>query len=73
MVKPHFCRRFGTVQQSGIIHQRVFIHKSDNPREGAMIRCSECGMELEVISTDPFDVDFPLDEGEEEWEENEKE
>ena len=36
----------------------------DNPRDGAQLRCSECGVELEVISTDPFEVFFPYDE---EW------
>jgi alpha-aminoadipate carrier protein LysW len=46
----------------------------NNPQEGAMITCHDCGTELEIISTDPFEVDFPLeyddgwddDEGEEE-------
>ena len=33
----------------------------ENPREGAMTTCRDCGMELEIISTDPFEVDFPLD------------
>ena len=33
----------------------------DNPREGAMVTCRECGTELEVISISPFEVDFPLD------------
>ncbi len=33
----------------------------DDPREGAMIKCPECDMELEIISLDPFEVDFPLD------------
>jgi len=40
----------------------------DNPREGAMIRCPECDVELEIISTSPFEVDFPLDFEEEEEE-----
>ena len=26
-----------------------------------MITCRECGTELEIISIDPFEVDFPLD------------
>jgi alpha-aminoadipate carrier protein LysW len=34
---------------------------SENPRTGAMITCNECGAELEIISTHPFEVDFPLD------------
>ncbi len=33
----------------------------ENPREGAMITCRECGAELEIISTSPFEVDYPLD------------
>ena len=39
----------------------------DNPRDGAQLRCPECGVELEVISTDPFEVFFPYDE---EWDED---
>jgi len=36
-----------------------------------MITCRECGTELEIISTDPFEVDFPLDYDydEEDWDE----
>ena len=30
----------------------------DKPREGSIITCSACGVELEVIRTDPFTVDF---------------
>jgi len=45
----------------------------ENPREGALITCRSCGTELEIVSVDPFDVDFSLedddsrDEGQ--WEE----
>ena len=39
-----------------------------NPRERMTINCDECGAELEVISTDPFEVDFPLDY-DEDWDE----
>ena len=46
------------------------VISKDNPREGAMITCHECDTELEIISTDPFEVDFPLDYDEDEdWEE----
>ena len=45
----------------------------DDPREGAMIKCPECDMELEIISTNPFEVDFPLDSEDEEEEEEEEE
>ena len=38
----------------------------DNPREGAMITCRECGVKLEITSADPFEVDFPWEEEEEE-------
>lgn len=34
----------------------------EKPKEGAMIKCGECGTGLEIISTDPFEVDFPLDD-----------
>lgn len=30
----------------------------DNPRNGIQFKCPECAVELEVISTDPFDVYF---------------
>jgi len=33
----------------------------ESPREGAMVTCHECSTELEIISTNPFEVDFPLD------------
>ncbi len=45
----------------------------NSPREGAMVTCQDCGTKLEIISTDPFEVDFPLDyddDWEDEWEEN---
>jgi lysine biosynthesis protein LysW len=35
-----------------------------DPELGALFKCSECDVELEVISTDPFDVYFYF---EEEW------
>jgi len=44
----------------------------DDPREGAKVTCRECGTELEIISTNPFEVDYPLDYDEDwddEWEE----
>ena len=31
------------------------------PRVGATVTCQECDTKLEIISDDPFDVDFPLD------------
>ena len=41
----------------------------ENPENGAMIVCRECRQELEIISTRPFEVDFPLDYGED-WDED---
>lgn len=41
------------------------------PRIGATVRCRECDAELEIISASPFEVDFPLDYGEE-WEDEEE-
>lgn len=40
----------------------------DNPRDGARIRCTECGGELEVIETDPFEVDY----FDEDWDDEEE-
>ncbi len=37
------------------------IIKVAKPREGAVIACPRCSVELEVISTDPFQVDFTED------------
>jgi alpha-aminoadipate carrier protein LysW len=44
----------------------------DDPVEGATITCNECGTELEIISTDPFEVDFSLDY-EEDWDDDDEE
>jgi lysine biosynthesis protein LysW len=40
----------------------------NKPREGAVIICPHCGVELEVIRADPFAVDF-TDDWQEDWEE----
>ena len=40
----------------------------DNPRDGAQIKCPECGVELEIVSSDPFEVDFTQD-WQDKWEE----
>jgi NAD-dependent SIR2 family protein deacetylase len=50
-------------------------------REGDLVRCRHCGEELEVVDTDPFELDWPYydddeadeDEEEDEWEEEEEE
>jgi hypothetical protein len=31
------------------------------PEIWTMTKCADCGIELEIISVDPFEVDFPLD------------
>ena len=33
----------------------------EETREGGVIICPECGIELEVVGTDPLEVDFPED------------
>jgi len=46
----------------------------ENPHIGDMIKCSECGVELEVIDTNPyFDVDYPLDDDDwdDDWDDDE--
>jgi len=37
-----------------------------NPREGTVIECAACGVELEVVRKDPFQVDF-TDDWQNEW------
>ncbi len=47
----------------------------DSPRVGAMVTCRECGTELEIVSINPFEVDFPLEYDEdydEDWDEEEE-
>jgi lysine biosynthesis protein LysW len=34
----------------------------DKPHEGATVTCRECGEALEVVSVNPFEIDFPLDD-----------
>jgi lysine biosynthesis protein LysW len=49
----------------------------EKPQVGAKVRCRECDFELEVISTEPFEVDFPLDyeydyeEDDDDWDKDE--
>jgi lysine biosynthesis protein LysW len=33
----------------------------EQPRIGTMVKCRKCDIELEIVSTRPFEVDFPLD------------
>jgi lysine biosynthesis protein LysW len=42
--------------------------KIEKPREGTVITCSGCGVELEVVTADPLEVDF-TDDWQTEWEE----
>jgi lysine biosynthesis protein LysW len=42
----------------------------DKPRVGGMVTCRECAQELEIISLNPFEVDYPLDE---EWDDDDDE
>jgi lysine biosynthesis protein LysW len=44
------------------------VIKAEKPREGAVIVCPGCGVELEIINADPFEVDFTAD-WQNEWEE----
>jgi lysine biosynthesis protein LysW len=44
----------------------------DSPREGAVIECRACGVELEIIRKDPLEVDF-TDDWQYDWEEEEEE
>jgi lysine biosynthesis protein LysW len=46
------------------------VIRLDKPRASASITCRSCGTELEIISTDPFEVDYPL-EDDDLWDEEE--
>ena len=37
------------------------VVKDHHPRVGKMIKCTDCGTQLEIISLRPFEVDFPLE------------
>jgi lysine biosynthesis protein LysW len=39
----------------------------DDPLEGALIECAMCGVKLEIVSANPFEVCFPF---EKDWEMN---
>jgi len=41
-------------------HCQATITAGD-PQFGAMITCNDCGIELEIILANPFEVDFPID------------
>jgi lysine biosynthesis protein LysW len=41
----------------------------DKPREGIVIECPKCGVELEIIRKDPLEVDFTDDWQDDDWEE----
>lgn len=38
------------------------VIKIDKPREGHIITCPGCGVELEIVNTDPLEVDFTFTE-----------
>jgi lysine biosynthesis protein LysW len=44
-----------------------------SPRVGADVVCGKCDTKLEIISTDPFEVDFPLGYFDDEWDDEEGE
>ncbi|RLC67504.1 MAG: lysine biosynthesis protein LysW [Chloroflexi bacterium] len=41
------------------------VINEDRPREGSIIECPKCGVELEVVTVDPFRVEFT-----DEWQED---
>jgi hypothetical protein len=49
-----------------------------DPRPGAKITCPECGDVLEIVGTDPLEVDYPADDdwddgsqNDQDWDEDE--
>ena len=35
--------------------------RAEEPHPGDLIICPECGVELEIVATDPLEVDFSAD------------
>lgn len=40
------------------------------PRLGGSVSCPDCSTDLEVISVSPLEVDYPLDSGDDDWEDD---
>jgi lysine biosynthesis protein LysW len=38
------------------------------PREGSVVSCDKCGVELEIVQKDPLEVDFLDDWQDDDWE-----
>jgi lysine biosynthesis protein LysW len=50
------------------------VELSENTQVGDRVICVECGIELEVLSLSPLEVDYVLeDDWDEDWEEDELE
>jgi alpha-aminoadipate/glutamate carrier protein LysW len=45
------------------------VVRLENPREGMIFPCPDCGVDLEVVSVDPFDVYFPYEE-DDDWDDD---
>jgi lysine biosynthesis protein LysW len=45
------------------------IEINDRPRRGLRVICPNCGAQLEVISTNPVELDVPFDD-DEEWDDD---
>ena len=51
----------------------AFYVDEEEVEEGDLISCEECGVELEVVSTDPLELEVVEDEDEDEDEEEDAE
>ena len=51
----------------------TFYVDEEEVEEGDLISCEECGVELEIVSTDPLELEVVEDEDEDEEEEEESE
>ena len=51
----------------------TFYVDEEEVEEGDLISCEECGVELEVVSTDPLELEVVEDEDEDEEEEEDAE
>ncbi len=47
------------------------IEINDRPRRGLRVICPSCGAQLEVVSTNPIELDIPFDD-DDEWDDDDE-
>jgi len=70
MNRLFFCKEMLVIGGAGMAHcpecEAVIDVEEEEVEEGQTIDCPECGAELEVVNTNPLELNVLLDEEEEE-------